>query len=76
MNVTRDDGLGIQRRSYRSLLPMLQERHSNDWALIVDVDEFLYAKPPETVASYLSTVSDDIGQVHIRWYVVIFFFDD
>ena len=35
INVTRNEGSHIQTHSYNSLLPMLQERHSKDWALIV-----------------------------------------
>merc|ERR1719296_20059 len=53
---------------YNSLLPMLQEKHSQDWVLVIDLDEFVYDRPPQTIASYLSTVSDDIGQVSFPWY--------
>ena len=52
VTVIRDER--IQRESYNSLLPMLREKHSQDWALVVDFDEFLYAKPPHMIASYLS----------------------
>ena len=57
----------VQIRSYNSLLPMLREKHPHDWALVIDLDEFLYGKPPETIASYLSKVSNDVGQVIIPW---------
>ena len=36
VTVTRDEASHIQRRSYSSLLPILQERHPKDWALIID----------------------------------------
>ena len=67
ITVTREKGNHIQRKSYNSLLPMLREKHPRDWALIVDLDEYLYAKAPQTIASYLSTLSDDVGQVVIPW---------
>ena len=57
----------VQIRSYNSLLPMLQQKHPHDWALVVDLDEFLFGKPPEKIASYLLKVSNDIGQVTIPW---------
>ena len=71
ITVLRNKERHIQIDSYNSLLPMLRDNHMQDWALIVDLDEFLYAKPSETVASYFSRVSDDIGQVRIPWYVIV-----
>ena len=65
INVTRN--LGRQRDIYSSLLPMLQEKHPKDWALVVDLDEFLYAKPPQTVAGYLSALPDGINQIRFPW---------
>ena len=74
ITVVTDDTKAIQIKGYNSFFPTLQEKHSKDWALVVDLDEYLFAKPPETIASYLSTVSDDVGQVRIPWYVNVFSF--
>jgi len=68
ITIIKNDEKHAQTHAYNSLLPMLQERHSQDWVLVVDLDEFLYDRPPQTIASYLSTVSDDIGQVSFPWY--------
>ena len=67
ITLTRDDGNYVQTISYNSLLPTLRQKHPHQWALIVDLDGFVYARPPHTIASYLSTVSDDINQVIIPW---------
>ena len=67
ITVVRNEDKHHQKTLYNSLLPMLRENHMQDWALIVDLDEFLYAKPPETIGTYLSTVSEEIGQVLVKW---------
>lgn len=67
ITVTRDEERHFQDRKLASLLPMLQKKHMHDWAVMLDLDEFLYAKPPETISTYLSSLSDDIGQVIIGW---------
>jgi len=67
ITVTRNELKHAQSLLYNSLIPMLKEKHPDDWALVVDLDEFLYARLPEKVSSFLSKVPDDICQVHIRW---------
>merc|ERR1719343_610961 len=67
MTVKRDEKRHIQKSVYNSLLPTLQKNHPNDWVLIVDLDEFLYARPPETIPSYLSMTPHDISQVLVNW---------
>ena len=67
ITVIRDERKHAQRLMYKSLLPMLQTKHPKDWVLIVDFDEYIFAKPPHTIASYLSTVSDGIGEVRTKW---------
>jgi len=37
------------------------------WAIIVDVDEFMYGKNGYTIKSYLESVSDDISCIYIIW---------
>ena len=37
----------VQMEHYNSYMPVLRERHACDWALIVDLDEYVYASPPE-----------------------------
>jgi hypothetical protein len=37
------------------------------WAIVVDVDEFMYGKNGYTIKSYLETVSDDISCIYVIW---------
>jgi len=57
-----------QKEYYNSYLPGLREEHICDWALIVDIDEYLYPKPPEkNLASFFVSVSRSVDQVRIGW---------
>ena len=67
ITVTNYEGKYVQRKSYNFLLPMLQKKHPKDCVLVVDCDEFLYAKQPHIIASYLSTIANDIGEVRTAW---------
>jgi hypothetical protein len=40
---------------------------SCEWLLVVDLDEFTYARGAETIASFLRTLPGDVAQVKIPW---------
>lgn len=53
---------------YNSYIPLLRERHAHDWALVVDIDEYLYPTLPEkNLASYFASVPSNVDQVSIAW---------
>ncbi|GMI06822.1 hypothetical protein TrLO_g6174 [Triparma laevis f. longispina] len=57
-----------QQQHYDSYLPTLRENHKCDWALVVDLDEYVYAKPPtKGLASFFASVSPFTDQIKIPW---------
>jgi GR25 family glycosyltransferase involved in LPS biosynthesis/tetratricopeptide (TPR) repeat protein len=40
------------------------------WAIIVDIDEFMFGKNGYTLSSYIDTIADDIGCVYVYWSIL------
>jgi glycosyltransferase involved in cell wall biosynthesis len=40
------------------------------WAIIVDVDEFMYGKNGHTIKTYLSTIDNNIGCIYVIWNII------
>jgi hypothetical protein len=38
-----------------------------EWAIIVDIDEFMYGKNGYNIKSYLSTIDENIGCIYVIW---------
>ncbi len=45
----------------------LAEAKEFKWVMVVDLDEFVYARGYETIPDFLDTLSEDVDQVKIRW---------
>ena len=57
-----------QTEHYDSYLPVLRKEHMCDWALVVDIDEYLYAKPPTSnLAEFFALVPSDVKEVVVQW---------
>lgn len=55
---------------YNSFVPLLKEKHADDWVFVLDIDEYLYASAPgSTIASVVRTNSYFWTHSHIsiRW---------
>jgi hypothetical protein len=47
---------------------MKEIKKTSEWVMVVDLDEFMYARQPyNTIPQYLDTLDKDIGQVSVRW---------
>mmetsp|Transcript_1816 Transcript_1816/g.3352 ORF Transcript_1816/g.3352 Transcript_1816/m.3352 type:complete len:107 (+) Transcript_1816:286-606(+) len=56
-----------QTEHYDSYLPVLREEHMCDWALVVDIDEYLYAKPPTSnLAEFFALVPLTLRKLSCR----------
>ena len=44
-----------------------KHRFETKWMLMVDLDEFMYGRKGKTIAEYLDTVDDDVGNVYVEW---------
>ena len=42
-------------------------KEHSEWAIIVDIDEFMFGKNGYTLSSYIDTIANDIGCVYIYW---------
>ena len=43
-------------------------KRNSEWVMIVDLDEFMYARNEfDTIPEYLDNVDDNVGQIRIRW---------
>jgi len=42
-------------------------KESSEWAILVDIDEFMYGKNGYTLSSYIDTIGSDIGCVYVYW---------
>lgn len=38
-----------------------------DWVMIVDLDEFLYARTTPTIPDFLDSLPDNVGSVRVQW---------
>ena len=44
-----------------------QHRFETKWMIMVDLDEFMYGRKNRTIAEYLDTLDDDIGNIYVEW---------
>ena len=52
-----------QTEHYDSYPPVLREKHMCDWALVVDIDEYLYPKPPSaSLVEFFASVPSDVRE--------------
>jgi hypothetical protein len=42
-------------------------KEETEWAIIVDIDEFMYGKNGYNIKSYLSTIDENIGCIYVIW---------
>jgi hypothetical protein len=42
-------------------------KKETEWAILVDIDEFMYGKNGYTIKTFLSTIDDDIGSIYVLW---------
>jgi hypothetical protein len=54
---------GWQARCYNVQLPLISE----DWVLVIDIDEFLYLNTFPNMTAFLDRVGTDIGQIQFPW---------
>ncbi len=45
----------------------LKEVRQYDWALVVDLDEFLYARKKTTIRKVLTALDGDVSELQVRW---------
>lgn len=58
-----------QRDHYNSILPMLKQKHLDDWVFVLDIDEYLYPSGLGTIASVVQTnlYFQTHAHISIRW---------
>jgi hypothetical protein len=43
-------------------------KNETHWVIIVDLDEFIYSRPPfQTISAYLKTVNSNVAQISVVW---------
>jgi hypothetical protein len=54
---------------YNSILPMLKQKHLDDWVFVLDIDEYLYPSGLGTIASVVQTnvYFQTHAHISIRW---------
>ena len=68
MTVVTNEEKHKQIEHYNTYLSLLREKHAVDWALVVDIDEYLYPNPSEkNLASYFASVPWSVDQVSVAW---------
>jgi hypothetical protein len=45
-------------------------KRETEWALIVDIDEFMFGKNGYTIKSYVESLPSDIGCVYVMWNII------
>jgi hypothetical protein len=45
-------------------------KEETEWAIIVDIDEFMYGKNGYTIKSYLKTLDPGIGCIYVIWNII------
>ena len=45
-------------------------KKETEWAIVVDIDEFMYGRNGFNIKTYLETVEDDIGSVYVIWNIM------
>jgi glycosyltransferase involved in cell wall biosynthesis len=45
-------------------------RKETEWAIIVDIDEFMFGKNGHTIKSYIKSLPNDVGSVYVMWNVM------
>jgi len=45
-------------------------KKETEWAIIVDIDEYMYGKNGFTIKTYLSTLDEKIGCVYVIWNII------
>jgi hypothetical protein len=45
-------------------------REETEWAIIVDIDEFMYGKNGYNIKSYLSSIDENIGCIYVIWNII------
>ena len=62
-------GSGVIIELFRQHLYSLIKEES-EWAIIVDIDEFMYGKNGYTIKSYLKSLEPDIGGIYVIWNII------
>ena len=45
-------------------------KNETEWAIVVDIDEFMYGKNGYNIKTFLETVSEDIGCIYVIWNIM------
>lgn len=45
-------------------------KKETEWAIVVDIDEFMYGKNGYNIKTFLETVDDDVGCIYVIWNVL------
>jgi hypothetical protein len=45
-------------------------KEETEWAIIIDIDEFMYGKNGNTIQSFLRTVDPSIGCIYVLWNII------
>ena len=53
----------------RNLYSLLKE--TTEWAIIIDIDEFMYGKNGFTISTYIDSLEQEINNVYVYWNIII-----
>lgn len=45
-------------------------KNETEWAIVVDIDEFMYGKNGFTIKTFLENVDDDVGSIYVIWNIM------
>jgi hypothetical protein len=51
-----------------NLYPILKEK--TEWAIIVDIDEFMFGKNNHTISSFIDTLEENVNGVYVYWNIM------
>jgi Glycosyl transferase family 2 len=46
-------------------------KNETEWAIVVDIDEFMYGKNGCNIKTFLEKVNDDIGSIYVIWNIMV-----